>query len=69
MISQGSTQGEIILCTPQTREYIDCNGLVMMVFSAQLGDVGGKGVKALTLSHTHSLEKLARAGCSQIHSL
>ncbi len=40
-----------------------------MVFSAQLGDVGGKGVKALTLSHTHSLKKLARAGCSQIHSL
>ncbi len=28
-----------------------------------LNDVGGKGVKSLTLSHTHSLENLARAGC------
>jgi hypothetical protein len=49
MISQGSTPGEIILCTPQTREYIDwqwplsCVHSVMMVFSAQLGDVGGRG--------------------------
>ncbi len=49
MISQGSTPGEIILPTPQTREYIDwqwplsCVHSVIMVFSAQLGDVGGEG--------------------------